>query len=101
MSIYSKLIKIAKGNKFDEPSKVIANQLAKNIKREVDIEELLRTDGFKYVMEHLRGAFIARMTEIVKEDPELRTLKSLFAITLGAKGAEEKAKELFDEFIEN
>ncbi|RMD52276.1 hypothetical protein D6827_00360 [Candidatus Parcubacteria bacterium] len=101
MDILSKIRSIAKSDEFDEPSREIAKRLEKEILNEAAIRELLNTQGFKLVLAQLENAFISRLEKIVENDPELRTIKAIFTMTLGAKGAEEKAYNIFQEFINN
>lgn len=100
MGVIETLRKFTNGNNLaDDGSREIAQSLEKAIITEGQMRELLHTEGFAKVLDHLRGAFHSRIATIVEGDAELRTIKSLFRVTMGAEGAEKVAQEVVDSFL--
>ena len=84
----------------NDGSREFADSLLKEYADERLVQELLNNEGFQKVLESLKQDFTARMTKIVNEDPELKSIKLMFARTIGRTGTEQKIEQIINEYLE-
>ena len=101
MSAFDKIKSLLKNRSLaDDGSKELAKEWLALLDTEKEMRELLNNKGFKKMLDFMKRDFIARMQEIVNQDPELKAIKRMFIRTVGVQGTEERFTKYFEEFLE-
>ena len=102
MDVFGKLKEmLGKGEFANDGSRELAEQWLRDLHNEKEMHSLLVNKGFKLILDHMKRDFVARVQELVMEDPELKAIKRMFVRTVGQKGTEERITKYIEQYLED
>lgn len=83
----------------DDGTREWAEQAQAALEEERQFEDLLRHKGFQVIMKELETKFIERVSRLVEQDDQLRTIKSIYDRVLSASGTHKRVEQHLKDYL--
>lgn len=85
----------------NDGSKEVALSYLSTLEEAEQMESLLQNKTFSLVIGKMKMDMRSRLSDVVKNDPELNAMKRMLARTIGLRGAEAQIEQVIDEFLDS
>jgi len=93
-------IKAIKEQFYNDGSQEMLDSYIADIEEDAKVDAIRNQEGFQILLNRLKGAFHTRMSEVIKDDPELKSLYKVLRSMAGT-GTEKIVEEIIEEHIED